>query len=826
MLNRHEPLVRVNPQPKSGEALLEEFQVRAETAGLRVQCSADGAFEAKLAIVAEAPGETEVRTGSPLSGGSGKLLWTKLRKYGIERRHCWVTNVVKRQVALSRDSGDRDGVPRHEGEHWAGLLRWELSCLPQLRYVLVLGSPALAALSPHRGIDAWRGTVEERDGVWYIYTYNPANVLRRLALEPIFGLDVWKLDRVMRGHYKPHPVEAAINPSPKDVERFVARMRDERRPISVDIETYRGETACIGMANTGHDGMCVNFIRDGENDAYSGGDELRVRRMLQGLFVGDGDGKRVPRTIAQNGNFDRYWLWYKDRFLLPTVWFDTLLAHHSLYPQWPHALSFLTTQYTWHGYYKDERTEWRDAKDFDRFWRYNVTDAALTYAIYEKLVVELKKEGMGKFFFNHVMRLQPHLGEMTVNGVKCDVKYKDKIAEELRKDVDELREDFYRAAQRAVGDDDCNPNPDSPRQLQTLFFERLRLTGRGTSTDDENRKRILDHPRTPESAKDLIRALDVYKKESKFLSTYAEMAVDEDGRLRCEFRQFGTMTAPGRLSSSKTLWGTGMNFQNQPERAKSMFIADESFVFVYFDLSQAEARVVGWLAGIQKWIDQFEKARIDGEYDCHRALASEMFNVPYGKVPIKDRDNDGQPTIRFVAKRCRHGLNYRMAPDKLATVTGLSSGDAGRAWQLYHRITPELQTWWRATERTVRNDRILSTPYGRRLPVLGQIDDEFLKSVVAFVPQSTVGDHVSATIYLCHEDKEWPANAKMVLNIHDALIALVPKNKVQAAMRVMKKHAERPIIINGRPLIIPAEFAVSKPDKMGVHRWSTLEKVK
>lgn len=806
---------------KSGEALLEEFRVRAETAGLRVQCMPDGAFNAKLAIVAEAPGETEVRTGSPLSGGSGKLLWTKLRKYGIERRNCWVTNVVKRQVALSKTSGERDAVPKHEAEHWSGLLRWELSCLPQLRYVLVLGSPALAALSPHRGIDAWRGTAEERDGRWYVYTYNPANVLRRLALEPVFGLDLWKLDKVMRGQYRAHAVKAEVNPTMKDVERFVSRMRDEKRPISVDIETYRGETACIGLANTGHDGMCINFIREGERDAYSNGDELRVRRLLQGLFVEKG-----TRTVAQNGNFDRYWLWFKDRFLLPTVWFDTLLAHHALYPQWPHSLQFLTAQYTWHPYYKDERTEWRDAKDFDRFWRYNVTDAALTWAIYEKLAVELKKEGMERFFFNHVMRLQPHLGEMTVNGVKCDVKYKETLKEELRKDVDKLIDDFYRAAQRAVGDVDYRPNPDSPKQLQTLFFERLRLTGRGTSTDDENRKRILEHPRTPESAKELIRTLDAYKKESKFLSTYAEMAVDEDGRLRCEFRQFGTVTAPGRLSSSKTLWGSGMNFQNQPERAKSMFIADDGYAFVYFDLSQAEARVVGWLAGIEKWIAQFEKARLDGEYDCHRALASEMFNVEYGKVPKVDRDKDGKPTIRFIAKRCRHGLNYRMAPDKLATVTGLSAGDAGKAWQLYHRITPELRDWWRAVERTVRADRMLVTPYGRRLPVLGQVDDEFLKSVVAFVPQSTVGDHVSSTIYLCHDDPEWPSGAKMVLNIHDALIALVPRAKVGAAMRVMKKHAERPIIINGRKLVIPAEFAVSKPDEKGIHRWSTLEKVK
>jgi hypothetical protein len=42
----------------------------------------------------------------------------------------------------------------------------------------------------------------------------------------------------------------------------------------------------------------------------------------------------------------------------------------------------------------------------------------------------------------------------------------------------------------------------------------------------------------------------------------------------------------------------------------------------------------------------------------------------------------------------------------------------------------------------------------------------------------------------------------------------------------MKKHAEEPLYIRGEELVIPAEFAVSQPDEDGVHRWSTLEKLK
>ena len=35
-----------------------------------------------------------------------------------------------------------------------------------------------------------------------------------------------------------------------------------------------------------------------------------------------------------------------------------------------------------------------------------------------------------------------------------------------------------------------------------------------------------------------------------------------------------------------------------------------------------------------------------------------------------------------------------MAPDKLATVTGLSYVEAEQAYRLYHMATPEVTVWW------------------------------------------------------------------------------------------------------------------------------------
>src|SRR5690606_21088697 len=158
---------------------------------------------------------------------------------------------------------------------------------------------------------------------------------------------------------------------------------------------------------------------------------------------------------------------------------------------------------------------------------------------------------------------------------------------------------------------------------------------------------------------------------------------------------------------------------------------DEDCVMLYFDLAQAEARVVGYVADIEKWKEDFERARLTGGYDCHRALAADMFKMDYDTVPTKD-EIDGEYTLRYIAKRCRHGLNYRMQIARLAETTGLSFSRAAQAYHAYHRASPEVQKWWDATTTIVKKERQLFNAYGRRWKLLQRFDDEALKSIVAF----------------------------------------------------------------------------------------------
>jgi len=828
--------------------LNQAYRLQAQNHGLQIDVLGDGAFNSEIAVIGEAPGETEVKMKMPFVGGSGKLLWDTLREHGYNRQMVYTTNVVKRQLSLSTKSEKRAPIHASELQHWMELLRWELQQLPSLKCVLILGNYALKAVVGHDKIMSWRGSVFDENMLGRplrcIATLNPSMVLREPKTEILFKFDVAKIQRVMTGKFKQYDITAHYDLSYDRAIDAIKHTHNEAiehdKPVSFDIEVLSMETACVGISTDTHEGFCINF-RDQRTNIYTRTEERELRRLLNGMLS-----DRRVKLVAQNGSFDSYWLWYKDRIRPHGVWFDTLLAHHTLYPTLPHNLGALTTQYTDHPYYKDEGKEWKDNNEIHKFWIYNVKDVCLTLKVQQMELVELRKAQLESFFFDHVMRLQPLLVRATVLGVLCDVPLKRYITDAIRNDVALLCEQFHEKVHEATGLPDYNPSPNSWPQLAELFFHKLKLIGRGSSTDDENRQRIKRHPRTPPDAIDMINVLDRYKEEHKFLSTYAEMTIDSDNRIRCEYKQYGTQSAPGRLSSTKTMWNSGMNLQNQPQRAHAMFVADKGYALIYFDLSQAEARYVGWDAWIEKWVEQFERARVDGKFDAHRALASEMFGIPYDEVPKKDRDENGKMTVRFIAKRCRHGLNYRMGPDQLATTTGLLIGEAMNAYNIYHKVNPELKPWWDALTNKVKTTKTLYNSLGRRLLFLNRLtDDEALKSVVAFRPQSTIGDKVSQVWYQSESDPKWPHNARVALNNHDALIGIAPISKAKTCLAIMKRYAEEPIMVTStvtgktNPLIIPAETKISYPttwnieqgklqfipDGRGLHRWSHMKVV-
>lgn len=806
---------------------------------LTVDCLASGPETAEIAIVGDYPGETEARTKLPFSGETGRYLWTLLKPLGLDRTNVYTTNMIKHVW------GEGANIPHSDWVLYKEVLEIELGSLPNLKYILALGRNALQALSVPKGdISSWRGSVLEWRQIKVLHTYNPTYIIQKNRIsqeledptrEVIFKLDINKFKRLIAGQYSPDRIETNVCRSISAVRECLEELEGKTttNPLCIDIEHLRKQTSCIGFCVGEGVGHVIPFFTETDN-IFTLEDELWIKNKVSSLIR-----KPSTRIIGQYVSTDLCWLWFKDGIgPIKRVWGDTLLAHHALSPTLPHSLGFLVSQYTWNSFYKDEGTEWKTSGNIEQYWDYNAKDTVNTYNIHKILLGQLDKVGLLQFYQNHIMRLTHHLCNATVTGIPIDEIMRQQLevqyTNELQTQVTELRAliaDYIPEEEREF-------NTASPKQIGEILYTHLNapMLSRATATgrkpvDRETLKKLYESRVTSPIVKDFCSGLIEIRKSAKFLSTYAKVKLDEDNRFRTHYTQTGVRTAPGRLSSTATQWGTGSNIQNQPEKSRAMFIAPEGYCFVYIDGSQAEAHYVGWRARIISWIEDFEKARLNpGSFDCHRALASVIFNTPYDEVPTKDFI-DGKPTIRYLGKRARHGLNYRMAPQEFSVAAGIPLHMAVYIYNEYHRMTPELKKWWAELEAIVRKTKrelgygLLSNPFGRRLTIPERLTTSALDSIVAFEPQSTIGDLFEETWYKSHEDDDWPIDAKILINVHDSLTALCKIPQHKTVVKLLIKHAERPIVIHNDlpPLIIPAEAKVSVPDEHGVHRWSNLK---
>ena len=143
-----------------------------------------GSPTARIAIVGEQPGYTEIRwhPPTPFVGAAGKVLNSCLQLAGITRGECWLTNVIKdldRPLAAYINIDGDNSTITSSGQEYINQLCNELSKL-RPNIAIALGNVALLALCSRTGITKWRGSVLESTlvhGLKVIPSFHPSTVI-------------------------------------------------------------------------------------------------------------------------------------------------------------------------------------------------------------------------------------------------------------------------------------------------------------------------------------------------------------------------------------------------------------------------------------------------------------------------------------------------------------------------------------------------------------------------------------------------------------------------------------------------------------------------
>ncbi|NMT35224.1 DNA polymerase I [Stenotrophomonas maltophilia] len=473
----------------------------------------------------------------------------------------------------------------------------------------------------------------------------------------------------------------------------------------------------------------------------------------------------AKKKLGQHGKYDLHVLrrhgvamqGYHDDTMLESFVLNSTATRHDM--------DSLALRYLGYSTIKFEDVAGKGAKQIpfsqvgiDEASRYAAEDADITLRLHHALQPQLLAEpALDSVYRNIEMPLVPVLASIEANGVRIDT-------DELRRQSQDLSSRMLAAQQKATELAGRSFNLDSPKQLQAVLFDELKLpavvkTPKGQpSTNEEALEAIADQHELP-------RVILDYRGLAKLRSTYTdklpEMVNPDTGRVHTSYHQSGAAT--GRLSSSDP------NLQNIPirtedgRRIRRAFIAPEGFQLLAADYSQIELRIMAHLSEDPGLVRAFEQGA-----DVHRATAAEVFGRTLEEVT---------PNERRAAKAINFGLMYGMSAFGLARNLGIDRGQAQDYVALYFSRYPGVRDFMERMRQQARDQGYVETLFGRRL-YLNDIHarNQGLRAgaeraAINAPMQGTAADIIKrAMVDVDQWLRDSGAPARMILQVHDELV--------------------------------------------------------
>ncbi|MDE1884354.1 MAG: DNA polymerase I [Xanthomonadaceae bacterium] len=397
---------------------------------------------------------------------------------------------------------------------------------------------------------------------------------------------------------------------------------------------------------------------------------------------------------------------------------------------------------------------------------YAAEDADITLRLHRALWPKLEAEPKLRAVFEDIeMPLVPVLARMEQTGVLID-------AGKLRVQSAELGKRMLELQQRAFTVAGRHFNMDSPKQLQQLLYEELRLpvttktpTGQ-PSTNEEALEALADQHELPRLVLD-------HRTLAKLRSTYTDKLPEavnpRTGRVHTSYHQ--AVAATGRLSSNDP------NLQNIPirteegRRIRQAFVAPDGMKILAADYSQIELRIMAHLSG-----DTGLLAAFHGNQDVHRATAAEVFGVPQDHVDANQRR---------AAKAINFGLMYGMSAWGLARQLGIDRAEANAYVKTYFERYPGVRDFMEQIREKARRDGYVETLFGRRL-YLNEIHSRNQglragaeRAAINAPMQGTAADIIKrAMIAVDAWLHTLDGTARMIMQVHDELVFEVREDRI------------------------------------------------
>ena len=416
----------------------------------------------------------------------------------------------------------------------------------------------------------------------------------------------------------------------------------------------------------------------------------------------------------------------------------------------------------------------------DRATRYAAEDADVTYRLALVLFPLIQSMGMDKLLFELEMPLVEILAQMEAAGIQVNAQHLGDLSIRLGKKIDSLRRQIMEAAQSDF-------NPDSPKQLAEVLFEKLHLpSGKKTKTGYSTNVDVLESLADQHPVPALVLE---YRQLGKLKNTYVDSLIQEaasTGRVHAQFNQ--TVAETGRLSSSNP------NLQNIPIRTdegreiRRAFIADgPDKVLLAADYSQIELRVMAHYCREPALIDAFARNQ-----DIHQFVATEIYHVPPEQV---------NSDMRRVAKTVNFGIIYGQTAFGLKQVLKISQAQAEAFITAYKQRFPGIAAFSHDCIAQAEQHGFVTTILGRRRPIpeitshQQSVRNFGQRAAVNTVIQGSAADLIKQAMVriakIIHDD----SRIKLLLQVHDELVFECQRTAVDEFAALVRQEMEQAIVL-------------------------------
>ncbi len=151
----------------------------------------EGAENADILFIGEAPGWHEDQQGRPFVGPAGKFLDELLASINLNRQQVFIANVIK-----CRPTNNRDPLP-DEIRNCNKWLQRQIELISP-KMIVTLGRYSMALFFPGKSIGKIHGTAVKRDDVLYYAMYHPAAALHQGNLRRTIEADMQKIPLLLK----------------------------------------------------------------------------------------------------------------------------------------------------------------------------------------------------------------------------------------------------------------------------------------------------------------------------------------------------------------------------------------------------------------------------------------------------------------------------------------------------------------------------------------------------------------------------------------------------------------------------------------------------